>query len=321
MTQRAAGVMYRPTDIAVDIITNSVYVVEQFNHRVSKWIYTDSQYDFTLDVTWGNNGDGTSGQPGPIGDGGPTDTSFYRPTGIAFDNTNTLLYVTDTFHNRIRTLNSTTGVFETSVGQGGSTLNDFYHPTGIAIDATDATIFIADELNRRVIRYDTGSPPINPTLLDNPTSFKDYIRPHGIFLDVSPTPDVINVADSVRSVVTTYDVTSTSVSDQFGTPGTTGINLFFPSGGTGQLTITSVTSFADTRNSIIKTIENGTTIANTTGTIAGTGNGELYYPESVESYADTVSYVIAANTLNNRVEAYSNDNNTLLTFQSNFGAP
>ena len=46
-----AGKMYRPTDVTVDIFTNSLFVVEQFNHRISKWDYTPGQYDFILDAS------------------------------------------------------------------------------------------------------------------------------------------------------------------------------------------------------------------------------------------------------------------------------
>jgi len=57
------------------------------------------------------------------------------------------------------------------------------------------------------------------------------------------------------------------------------------------------------------------------GTTPGTGDGQLYYPESVNSFLDAATnYVLATNTLNNRVEAYSNTA-TALTFQANFGSP
>ena len=85
--------MYRPTDVAVDVATNSVYVVEQFNHRISKWDYTDMNYDFTLDASWGSNSDGTSGEGAPIGGAvaastrsscGTTSWSVVRPTVWAY---------------------------------------------------------------------------------------------------------------------------------------------------------------------------------------------------------------------------------------------
>ena len=305
-----AGKMYRPTDVAVDGGNNSVFVVEQRNHRISKWDYTN--YDFILDASWGSNGDGTSGEGAPIGDGGSTDNGLYCPSGIVFENNR--LVVTDTFHNRIRTLNATTGAFIDSVGQGGFGITDFYHPAGIASDSL--ILVIADELNGRAVKYDVGNTPSNPVLLPDPTPLA-FNRPHGVVFDATNT--LFDITDSFHGVISRYNAEATSFLDQFGTPGTTGTDLFFPASGHGVLTGAASTAFADTRNNILKTVAT-TTILNTTGTTAGTGDGQLYYPESVFSFADTVNYVLAANTLNNRVEAYSNAG-VALTFQSNFGTP
>jgi len=308
------GKMYRPTDVAVDIATNSVFVVEQFNHRISKWDYTDTNYTFTLDASWGSNNDGTSGEGAPIGNGGATDNALYRPTGIVFDGSDRLV-VTDTFHNRIRTLSAITGIWIGSTGQGGSGVSDFYHPAGIATDNT--TLVIADEFNHRAVKYDVGPTPSNPVLLPDPTPL-GFNRPHGVSFDV--TNSLFNVTDSYHGVINNYNVTATVFNSQFGTPGTESTELFFPGSGHGTLTGNATTAFGDTRNNILKTVT-GTTIANTTGTTPGTGNGQLYYPESVVSFVDAVTnYVVAANTLNNRVESYSNTA-AALTFQSNFGSP
>lgn len=302
------GKMYRPSGIAVDIATNSVYVVEQFNHRISKWDYTDTNYDFTLDVAWGSNGDGTSGVGAPVT--GVTDNALYRPTGIVFDGTR--LVVTDTFHNRIRTLNTSTGAWLGSTGQGGDGTSDFYHPAGIATDGTN--LVIADELNNRAVRYTSADTPITPIILADPTPLP-FNRPHGV------TYDGINftVTDSYHGVISRYDATFVFFA-QSGTPGTEGLELFFPGSGNGILGGITLTAFADTRNNNLKTLLFGT-IAGTTGTTAGTENGQLYFPETVESFVDAATnYVIAANTLNNRVEAYSNIASAL-TFQANFGTP
>jgi len=308
-----AGKMYRPTDVAVTTVNNSVFVVEQFNHRISKWEYTDTLYDFTLDTLWGSNGDGTSGIGAPIGDGGPTDNSLYRPTGIVWDGTR--LIVTDTFHNRIRTLNASTGAWIDSTGQGGFGISDFYHPAGIAVGGT--TLVIADELNHRAVKYTTGDLPTTPVLLPSPTPL-GFNRPHGVSFDA--TNSLFNVTDTSHGVINNYSSDASSFNSQFGTPGTTGTDLFFPGSGHRLLTGDLSTAFADTRNNILKTVA-GTTIANTTGTAPGTGDGELYYPESVESFMDSATnYVVVPNTLNNRVESYSNTG-AALTFQSNFGTP
>jgi hypothetical protein len=311
----APGIMYRPTDIAVTIVNNSVYVVEQFNHRISKWTHEDGFYDFTIDETWGSNGDGTSGEGGPIGNGGSTDNSLYRPTGIVWDGTR--LVVTDTFHNRIRTLNAGTGAWIASTGQGGtgSADTDFYHPAGIATDGT--TLVIADELNHRAVRYATAPTPTFGGVLPAPTPL-GFNRPHGVFFDT--TNSLFNVTDSYHGVISNYNTAATVFNSQFGTPGTTGTDMFFPGSGHGTLTGDSTTAFADTRNNVLKTITN-TTIGQVFDTSPGTGNGQMYWPESVESFVDAATnYVLVANTLNNRVEAYSNDEDDL-TFESNFGSP
>ena len=314
----APGKMYRATDVAIDVQNNDVFVVEQFNHRISKWNYTNTNYDFTLDVAWGSNGDGTTGEGGPSGDGGPTDNNLYRPTGIAFEPMTRRLTVTDTFHNRIRTISGATGAFLDSVGQAGSGITDFYHPTGIDTDGT--ILVIADEINHRAIKYGVGNTPSSPALLPDPTPFA-FHRPHGVIFD--GTNSFFNIADSVRGVISRYNSTATVFQDQFGTPGTSGTDLFFPASGHGVLTGNASTVFADTRNSSLKTVATST-IANTTGAQKGIGDGQLYFPESVYSIVDVnggvTNYVLAANTLNSRVEAYSNVG-AALTFQMNFGSP
>jgi len=319
-----AGKMYRPTDVAVDVVADSVYVVEQFNHRISKWDYSPPSYAFTLDGSWGSNSDGTSGEGAPIGDGSSTDNALYRPTGIAFDVTNSRLYVTDTFHNRVRVINSADGEFVSSFGIGGSDTDEFYRPAGIAIETSgDSAIVIADELNHRAVRYATNSgSPDTPTVLADPsdTSGLSFVRPHGVVYDVTSVE--FNVSDSLRSLISSYNVAGT-FQGQFGTPGSTvdNDNLFYPGSGEGLLNGTSITAFADTRNNGLKAMNNENVVP-LTGITAGTGNGELYWSESVAAFTDTVTYVLAANTYNNRVETFSNVS-IALTAESpfNFGSP
>lgn len=335
MTQLAPGKMYRPSDVASNIAGDTVYVVEQFNHRISKWDYTPGMYSFTLDASWGSNSDGTSGEGAPIGNGGPTDNALYRPTGIAFDSTNSRLYVTDTFHNRVRVINSSTGAFVSSFGTGGFGTSDFYRPAGIAINgSTGTTLVIADELNIRAVKYDVnGGAPNNPVVLPDPSATMvltdlSFVRPHGVVFDVTAVE--FNIGDSLRSRISSYNVAG-AFQGQYGTPGPTAnnVNLFYPGSGEGLLDGTATTVFADTRNNALKTMNNET-IAITTGTVVsniisgspGTANGQLYYPESSAAFTDTATYVLAANTLNNRVETFSSAV-AVLTAESpfNFGKP
>ena len=321
-----AGKMYRPTDISFGE-SAVVYVAEQFNHRVSAWIFNDDTYTFIIDDgNWGsNNTDGTSGEGGPIGAGDDTDNSLYRPTGIAFDSDNARVYVTDTFHNRIRVIDSDDGVFLSSFGESGSGTSDFYHPAGIAVETLvgDTKMVIADELNHRAVMYDTnGGEPENPVVLADPsdTTGLSFVRPHGVVFDANN--NTFNVTDSARGLISSYNGTTGAYIDQYGTPGSSpaNVNLFYPGSGEGLLSGTTSTVFADTRNNTLKTMDSET-IALTTGVSAGTNNGQLYYPESVSAFTHSVSnYVLVANTFNNRIEAYSNVA-AALTFQANFGSP
>ena len=42
------GKMFRPTDLAVTPDDDAVFVVEQFNHRISKWLYVPGNFNFSL---------------------------------------------------------------------------------------------------------------------------------------------------------------------------------------------------------------------------------------------------------------------------------
>jgi len=314
------GKMFRPTDVAVNVPASAVYVVEHFNHRISKWNYNPGDFDFTLDGSWGSNGDGTSGEAGPIGDGGPNDNSLDHPTGIALA---TVLYVADTNHNRVRSLDIASGLWLNSFGKGGRGDEDFYHPTGIESDGDN--IVVADELNHRAVLYDDNSGSFDfQKVIDDPATLggtaKSFNRPHGVTF--TSFDNSFYVTDTYHGVITQYDV-AFNVEAQFGSPGTTGTNLFFPGSGCGILTGNSSGIFADTRNNILKTVAD-TTIANTTGTIPGVNDGDLYYPESTVAFVDTANYVLAANTLNNRIEIYANEGgDAVLTNKSpfNFGSP
>ena len=328
-----AGKMYRPTDVAVDIATNSVYVVEQFNHRISKWDYDPAatppaNFVFTLDAghvtginidvagtgyqafdqivigpptldianpqnafavvatvggsgeiltinmsdsgngydpnnlpsvvadettgsgailtavvstPWGNNGNGTTGVGAPVTS--TTDNSLYRPTGIVLDRSNTRLYLTDTFHHRLRVINPVNGAFTSSTGKGGGATTDFYRPAGIAYNVNNSNI---------------GTPTADSTLADG---------------------------------------------------------LYFPGSGHFGDGLSQNYVFANTKSHAIK----GKNFDNLSNVLVapGTTDGKLHSPESVLVFEDTASYMLVANTLNNRIEVFERPT----TFKSNFGSP
>lgn len=403
MTQLTPGLMYMPTGIARDPAGDSVYVVEQFNHRISKWDYNPAatppaNFTFTLDAghvtsitvtnggtgysvadpvdisaptlnisnpvnataevatetagvidtitvtntgngydpnnlptvtattggsgailaavvstPFGNNGDGTTGQPGQAT--GTTDNNLFNPTTIHWNVDRSLFVVTDTFNNRVREMN-TSGTFTNSFGTGGRATDgtNFYHPTGISADDFGNTVTVCDEKNHRCMVYDSSSLAFF-SVLASPTPVP-YNAPHGISTISTSNQTVM---DSVNGIISIYDDQSVNFDSQTGAPGTEGVGLFYPSGGDGDSNQAGGTNiFADTRNNSIKAVSGGPPINLISN--PGTGNGQLHWPEYAIAFVDTGDYLLVANTRNNRIEVFDDDSGGAV-FQSSFGAP
>lgn len=281
---------------------------------------TDAEISGTISGPWGNNGDGTTGQPGPIV--GPLDNNLDHPCGIAFDGTR--FYVADSHHNRIRTFSQATGQFLGSAGIAGTTgANTFNRPSGLTLkQSAPITIIVADQFNHRVIRYEPGDTPSNPVVMDSPEAPNvPYNIPHGA------SHNRINaeflIGDSRTGILTAYADTSTfGITGQRGQPSATpgDNNLFFPGSGTSHFLITDIV-IANTKANSGKEIEPAS-LKNVGGLDqAGLKNGQLANPESMSQHSNFVIYLLAANTRSNRVEVFEFIDNEFAEFRSNFGSP
>lgn len=252
------GKMYMPTDIAVDVANDAVYVVEQFNHRISKWNYTPGTFNFTLDGTFGTNG--VSGTPGGAGDGGPTDTNLQFPSNIILNSAGNLL-ISDTGNHRIRVMDSA-GAFIESFGTAGqgTTGGEFYRPSGIDVDNTDNVLMIADEFNNRCQAYSSISPYTFVGISDQPTGLHNLIRPAGVTYD--STNDVFLVSERLGNHVNEYDDDGITFVAQFGSAGTDNSDaqnsLYRPTGGHGIILPNTLCPLADSRRNRIKEVDSAT---------------------------------------------------------------
>jgi len=273
-----------------------------------------------LTNSWGsNNGDGTSGIPGTTTT--DDDDHFNFPTGIIFFNN--VLYVPDTLNHRIRTINADTGAFVDSIGgpgtQGGSGDIQFYRPTFIGHNPDEGIFVVTDSRNSRIVVFDDSAS-------HNFIGFSDgtFHTPSGT--QVPFEEDFIYYSDSVRSVVEQYDDDGITFLQTFGSPGTDPAipsQLFYPGNGHGDNNVDPDFDpiISDTRNNTIKTFDSGGNITNFGNLTAGTQDGKLYFPSSVSGISDgTAFYVLVANTLNNRIEAFSDLGGTF-TFETTIGAP
>ena len=268
-----------------------------------------------VSTPWGSNGDGTTGKPGPIQS--TTDDNFYRPTGIVLNGDE--LVVTDTFHNRLKRIKVSDGSVLGTVGTGGTGTggDEFYYPTGIDISGTH--IMIADENNHRCQAYTNAKPPVFVAISDQPTP-KTFIIPRGV--SYNTFNDDFYVSSARRGFLNQYDGDGQNFVAQFGEPGTdinVNSELFYPGGGHTLVAGDSLTAFANTRNNRIKNV-NGTSITDNFSTnidTPGTGDGEMYWPNSVIKFDDTGFYLLVANTRNHRVEVFDQNG----VFKNNFGSP
>jgi len=266
-----------------------------------------------VSTPWGTNGNGTTGQPGPAINS--TDDNFYSPTGTVLDTDTSPdeLLVTDTLHNRIKRINITTGATIGVIATGGTAPNQFYRPKGI--DVSTNSIMIADERNHRCQAYDSTTFAFDGvSAAASPIAFS---RPVGI--GFNSLDGDFDVCDTRQGVISAYGDTGLVLQSQFGTPGTDPTvpnELFHPSGGHGALPTAGGTPFADSSNNIIKTVK-VSVISDTSIKTPGTGNGQMYRPNSVLAFTDTANYVLIANTRNHRIEVFDSSG----TFQSTFGSP
>ena len=316
----AAGKMFRPTAIVRHFST--VFVVEQYNHRVSKWLFDPLEsppdnFVFTLDTSWGANNDGTTGGPGrAISD---DDEFFNFPTGITRYGTTNRLFVTDTLNHRIRVINLTNGNFVDSIGTPGTGDGELYRPAHIDISESNTILAVADSGNHRVSTFNLTT----FAFLGNATPpAEGFHTPFGVVNN--STNSEFYYSDLIRGKLYTYDSTdgtTPSTPTSIGTPGTdssTPNELFYPGNASGFAATNTDSYITDTRNNKIKEFtEPGVVSDLLTG--AGTENGEFYYPHDTIGFSDQGSdYILVCNTLNNRVEVFNRVDNL---FQKKFGEP
>lgn len=279
-------------------------------------------------AAWGNNNDGTTGKPGAVV--GPLDNNLDHPCGITADGNR--VYLTDTNHNRVRTLSLTTGQFLGSVGTGGTgpSLTTFNKPSGIDVNFVGTTvILIADKLNQRVMAYDTADTPVNPQKLPDPTEEPGNIpfhTPVGVTHDRND--DMIYVSDLVNGNLTPFaHISPFTPGLQIGQPSATpgDNNLYRP--GSGKSIDTKLDVFiANTHSDSVKEIVvNPPPLAILKQVPAlstpGLKLGQLAHPNSISQASAFSNYLAVVNTLSNRIDMYEIVGNDTFVLRSTFGSP
>ena len=317
--------LWSPSGVALDGSGN-LYIADTSNYRVRK-----------VDAMTGNistvAGTGTGGFGGDGGAAASATLSF--PYGVALDSSGNL-YIADSFDNRIRRVDATTGNISTVAGTGTSsfsgdggaaasaTLNS---PRGVALDSS-GNLYIADGGNQRIRRVDAatgnistvaGTGTFGPIGDGGAATSASLSSPSGVALDGSGN---LYIADALDFRIRRVDATTGNISTVAGTGGgfggdggaATAARLWVPEGvaldGSGNLYI------ADTGNHRVRKVDTSGNISTTAGAGASGDGGAaasatLSNPHGVA--LDGAGNLYIADRLNHRVRRVDAATGTIST--------
>lgn len=266
--------LFDPRGLAFDASLDALFIADRDNNMVEELSLGTSPP--TITVVAGNGTYGSSGMGGPA-----TSAELGSPTAVAVNPSTGILYITDTFNNRIDAVNLSTGIITTVVGSSSS--------------ATPGSVY--------GFAGDGG-----------PATSAELANPQGIAVDSAGD---LFIADSDNDVIREVSASTGNITTIAGTPQTSGYTgdggpatsatLFTPWG----LAINNTTNqlyIADRDNNAIRVVNLNTGTIGTlagTGTFGSTGNGgaataaTLSSPRSVAVGVTGAVYI--ADTLGNEI--------------------
>jgi DNA-binding beta-propeller fold protein YncE len=146
-----------------------------------------------------------------------------RPTGIAFNKRNRMLYVSDTTADRVVVFDGK-GMEKFHIGKSGAAPGEFNHPTDLFID-TNGTLYVTDPLNARIQLFSTNGDFIR-AIGSAGDDQGEFFKPKGVAADSSGN---IYVVDALSDTVKVFDK-SGRFRLEFGSRGVEAGMLWLPSG-------------------------------------------------------------------------------------------
>ncbi len=146
-----AAKLYRPTDVKITA-SGVIYLTDYFNHCIRKITAAG-----IITTVAGNGSSGFSGDGGQA-----TAARLYYPQSIVLDAAGNLI-IADEANDRVRKVNSTTGIITTIAGGGSSGLGDggqataasLHRPGGVIFNSSGELI-ISDVQNERIRKIDAS---------------------------------------------------------------------------------------------------------------------------------------------------------------------
>lgn len=133
---------------------------QQFNHATTLALASSSALMFVAD--WGNNRvqvwnstAGTYLRTYGAGTAGTTNTQFNGPWGVALNEADNLLFVSDAYNSRVQVWSTSTHSYVRTVGASGAGNGQFSIPTGVAYNPATRILHVADRNNFRIQVWNT----------------------------------------------------------------------------------------------------------------------------------------------------------------------
>lgn len=167
----------------VAAVDGTVFVVDSGNDRVQKFDTNGLSFPAGAYLTkWGSHGAGNS--------------QFDAPRGVAVDERNGNVYVTDLLNHRVQKFTSD-GAYLAQWGTYGTANSQFDRPLGVAVDA-DGDVYVTDSGNNRVQKFAfTGTFRFFLTKWGTSgTGDGQFDWPHGIAVDGDGSVYVADTANS-----------------------------------------------------------------------------------------------------------------------------
>ena len=297
-----SATLYYPQGLGFDATGTYMYISDTYNH-VIRCVTLSTNIITTIAGT---------GSTGYSGDGGPaTDAKLFYVGGVTVDSSNDII-IADSANNRVRKIDSTTGIITTIAGNGvtgyssdnvAGTTTSLFYPQDVAVDSS-GNIYVAEVYNyriRKLVYHETSTSSLMIDTVagtgsgDGAAATSAMLNsPHGLKVDSSGNLYICDYNNGRIRKVTTAGIISTVAGTGYaGNTGNTGQATSATLNGPWGIGLDSSNNMyiADLGNHVIRKVTvstgiitvvagKGSSVGTVSDNIAATSS-KLYFPSDI----------------------------------------